>query len=119
MTFPAIRPVISTECANDWCGECSFTDCLHVCHDAYTRRSRTQPRTPVAAKSRERVYDAVIAHHRAHGYAPSVRELAAATQLASSTTAYHLSRLAADGRVSMRPGRARTVTPFRPAMIPT
>lgn len=66
---------------------------------------------PSGKSSRERVYAAVVSHHRCHGYAPTVRELAAATGLAVSTVAYHLDGLVAADRLTRRPGLLRTVTP--------
>jgi len=118
MTVPTAGAVLSTECVNGWCGTCTYARCIDDCHQAPGRAVSTPPRTPSGGGARERVYDALVTHHREHGYAPSVRDLAAAANLATSTTAYHLARLAADGRISIRPGRARTVTPVREARIP-
>ncbi|MEU4214018.1 hypothetical protein [Actinoplanes sp. NPDC026623] len=73
----------------------------------------TDSSAPTLARkpSRERVFAAVISHHGRHGYAPTVRELAAATDLGVSTVAYHLDGLVAAGRLTRRPGLVRTLVP--------
>ncbi|MET8147643.1 LexA family protein [Actinoplanes sp. NPDC049668] len=69
------------------------------------------PPASVPRSSRERVFSAVVAHHDRHGYPPTVRELAAATDLAVSTVAYHVDGLVAAGRLVRRPGLVRTLVP--------
>ncbi len=45
-----------------------------------------------------------------HGYSPSVREIAAACGVKSPSVAeFHVERLARDGRISRRPGIARSI----------
>lgn len=69
-------------------------------------------------RSQDRVYRAVVDFHQANGYPPAVRDLAGVTGLGVSTVAYHLDVLCAAGRVTRRPGRARTVTATPPQPAP-
>jgi repressor LexA len=106
----------STECVNEWHPECTIAACVCECHGGKTPAVLPPPApTPRPAASRERVFDALVAYHREHGYAPSVRDLCAATGLATGTVNYHVHRLDAEGRVRLARGRARTVTPRLPA----
>jgi repressor LexA len=57
-----------------------------------------------------RVLQAVADHLAAHGYAPTLREIAAAAGLASpSTVLYHLNRLAELGQLRRDPGLPRAL----------
>ncbi|EST12030.1 transcriptional regulator [Sporolactobacillus laevolacticus] len=59
---------------------------------------------------RELIVDAVNKLTEEHGYAPSVRELADAVNLKSTSTVQgHLERLKRDGRVDFEEGCPRTV----------
>jgi hypothetical protein len=104
--------LLSTECVNNWCAECRYTGCACPCHSAGTSATPDPPPPKPMPASRERVYAALVDHHQAHGYAPSTRDLCAATGLAAGTVNYHVHRLEAAGRVRFSPGRARTVTPI-------
>ena len=57
-----------------------------------------------------RVLAAIEAHLTQHGYAPTVRELCAATGITStSVVAYHLAQLRAQGLISFVDGLPRTI----------
>lgn len=114
MTAPAMRAVLGAECGADACADCTFAPCVHICHDTPPAGARSAAHRPtVHGGTRDRVFRELVTFHVAYGFAPTVRELADGVGLAVSTTAYHLRQLAAEGRVSMRPGMARTATPIR------
>jgi len=59
---------------------------------------------------REAIVTAIAAYWGEHGYAPSVREVAAAVGVASSGSLHgHLAALRAAGRISWRVGATRTL----------
>lgn len=104
-------PPLSTECVNAWCRDCTYAACCCTCHPSIDMRATQDSPARSGVSSRERVYAAVVAHHDCHLYAPTVRELAAATDLAVSTVAYHVDGLVAAGRLARRPGLVRTLVP--------
>ena len=57
-----------------------------------------------------RVLAAIEAHLTQHGYAPTMRELCAATGITSiSVISYHLHQLRAQGLISFKDGLPRTI----------
>lgn len=55
-------------------------------------------------------------YHAAEGMAPSITEIAEAVGLASpNATRSHLTKLAAEGYLQLKPGRARGILPIDPA----
>jgi repressor LexA len=61
-------------------------------------------------KRREMIIDAIKKLTKEHGYPPSVRELADAVDLKSTSTVQgHLERLKRDGRVDFEQGCPRTL----------
>lgn len=57
------------------------------------------------------ILDAIQASIDLHGYPPTMREIAAATGIASvSTVSEHLDRLQADGYLRRQPGSPRAIT---------
>jgi len=67
------------------------------------------PEAPAANPRRERILDAIEAHWREHGYAPSVRDVAAVEGCAFSTAIHHIRELERAGRVVRAPGVARSL----------
>ena len=66
------------------------------------------------AVTRAQVLVALGAYINLHGYSPTVRELATACGINSTTCYSHLTRLIADGKVTEQPGRARTLRVVEP-----
>lgn len=90
--------MMSTECVNEWCGECTIGErgCGCDCH--LTSRQR-------------QVLDAIVNLTAEKGYAPTVREIAKTVGLSSPcAVAYHVERLANVGRLRHVPNRPRTLT---------
>ena len=58
----------------------------------------------------EMVYDFICLYLETHGYPPSLREISANCYLGRSTVIHHLDQLEARGRISRKPGRARSIT---------
>jgi len=71
------------------------------------------PKAAIGA-TRKQVLVALGAYIRLHGYSPTVRELAAACGINSTSCYGHLTRLIADGKVTEQPGRARTLRVVEP-----
>ena len=67
-----------------------------------------------AGVTRAQVLVALGAYINLHGYSPTVRELATACGINSTTCYGHLARLIADGKVTEEPGRARTLRVVKP-----
>jgi SOS-response transcriptional repressor LexA len=62
----------------------------------------------------ERILFFIIEYHKEHGYAPSVREIAAALEVGSTNTVnYHLDRLAASGYIMRQKRISRGITVIR------
>jgi repressor LexA len=96
---PAGWPGLSTECVQDWHEECPYIRCACDCHD-----------TPRVTARQRAILRAIEEHTRAHGYAPSLRELADAIGVKSvDTAAYHVRRMVVLGLVTQAPGKARTL----------
>jgi len=58
----------------------------------------------------EIVYAFIKLYMQQHGYAPSLREIAAGCYLGTSSVLRHLDRLEAWGRITREPGRARSMS---------
>ena len=58
----------------------------------------------------EIVYDFICSYLGTHGYPPSLREISANCFIGRSTVIHHLDQLEAHGRISRKPGRARSIT---------
>ena len=62
-----------------------------------------------AAARRDAIVAFVAQYVAENGYSPSLREIAAACGMGSNAVAaFHLDRLVRDGRITRRPGTART-----------
>lgn len=62
---------------------------------------------------REAIFEFITNYHREHGYGPSMREVADACGITSSSIVHgHIERLVADGMLRRTPGIARS---YRPA----
>lgn len=62
-----------------------------------------------AAERREAIVAFVAGYIEEHGYSPSLREIAAACGTGSNAVAaFHVDRLVRDGRITRKPGIART-----------
>ena len=59
--------------------------------------------------TRAQVLVALKAFINLHGYSPTVRELAAACGINSTSCYLHLTRLITEGRVTEEPGKPRTL----------
>ncbi len=59
------------------------------------------------------VYAFVERYIEEHGYAPSLREIAAGCYLGTSSVLRHLDKLEALGWIAREPGRARSLTLLR------
>ncbi|MBG6140662.1 LexA family protein [Longispora fulva] len=59
--------------------------------------------------TRREVLATIAGYTRSHGYPPSLREVAASTGLSTTTTDYHLRRLANGGYVRRDYGRSRSL----------
>ncbi|MEV4414037.1 hypothetical protein [Catellatospora sp. NPDC049609] len=97
---PAGFPGISTECVQDWHEDCTYVRCACDCH------------TGPSVTSRQRaILRAVEDHTRAHGYAPSLREIADVIGVKSvDTVAYHVRRMVVLGLLTHAAGKARTLS---------
>ena len=66
------------------------------------------PNTQAAAR-RDAIVAFVARYTEDHGYSPALREIAAACGIGSNAVAeFHLDRLVRDGRITRKPGIART-----------
>lgn len=66
------------------------------------------------ARRRDAIVEFVASYHRAHGYGPSLRDVAAAVGLATaSAVSYPVQVLVIEGRLAMDPGVARSLRPVR------
>ena len=59
------------------------------------------------------ILDIIEAHTREHGYPPSVGDIARSVKASRSTVHGRLKQLAADGQISLDPGRARAIRIIR------
>jgi repressor LexA len=67
----------------------------------------------------DRIY-AYIAHYiEAHGYSPTIRDIASACQLGKSTAHYHVEKLVALGWLEHKPGAARSLRIVRDHIVET
>lgn len=55
--------------------------------------------TGVLSPRQERILRFIVAYQAEHGYAPSIRDIAASERLHTSTVAYQLTELEAAGRI--------------------
>src|SRR5690242_1150630 len=103
--------MLSTECVNDWCDECRVAACTCDHHRGPTPPPAAEPRRrqPRVSPSREKVFAAIVAYHRRHGAAPTIRDLSRTVGLALGTVHYHVRRLEADGRIAFPTGRVCTI----------
>lgn len=60
-------------------------------------------------EKRDEVLAFIRQHHQAHGYAPSVREIAAGVNLCKATAHYHLEKLEEAGHIRRGDGAARAI----------
>lgn len=58
----------------------------------------------------QNLYDFIEGYIRDQGYPPSLREIASACYLGRSTVLRYLSKLEAQGRITRKDGKARTIT---------
>jgi len=66
---------------------------------------------------REQILAAIRAHQAQHGFAPTIRELQMACGLSTtSLVAFHLERLAREGRIERTPGIARGIRVLDPGV---
>ncbi len=76
----------------------------------------TAPVAPLLTRRQRAVLDFIRRHYTDHGYCPSLREVAAATGLASPSTAnHHVQELQRMGWITRVPGRPRTIRVLNPA----
>jgi repressor LexA len=65
---------------------------------------------PAGRLTRERIVSAIAAYWSEHGYAPTMREVAAAAGLRSPESVHtHLQQLAAEGRIRYQPETPRSL----------
>ena len=65
---------------------------------------------PLSRKQAE-IYEFILQYSKEHGYPPSVREISAAVQLKSPSTAhFHLKKLEAEGYIQKDDGKTRAIT---------
>lgn len=55
------------------------------------------------------IYDTIEAYTQAHGYAPSIRDIAVACHVGKTTVVYYLDKLEAYGYLTRDFGQARSV----------
>lgn len=63
-----------------------------------------------------RILDAIRAYQQTCGYAPSVRDLAAALSMSMGALTHHLKRMKAAGLVAWEPGKARSLRVVEPGI---
>lgn len=63
-------------------------------------------------RSRARIKDFLSAFWAEHGYSPTVREVAKAVGLGSSTAHHHLLKMVSEGTITCEPGVYRTWRPL-------
>ncbi len=69
---------------------------------------------PLLTPTQHRVLSAIRDHFTAHGYPPSIRELAASVGLSVSTVSYQLGRLQQMGWIRRHPNRSRSIVVLDP-----
>lgn len=71
---------------------------------------------PLTQKQAE-IYDFILQYTKEHGYPPSVREISAATNLKSPSTAhFHIKKLEAEGYIQKADGKTRAISLPREAV---
>jgi repressor LexA len=70
---------------------------------------------PLLSPTQVRVLNVIRDYYRANGYAPSLRDIAAATGLAVSGVQYQVGQLQAKGWIRRHPNRPRTLVVLNPA----
>lgn len=69
-------------------------------------------------EKQQQIYDFILRYTEEHGYSPSIREIAAASHLKSTSTVhFHLKALEEAGYVAHSAGKTRTLSVLRPDVM--